>query len=625
MNGESPEDPPSVQTSTSPNAYEAGSNDAAGRVDSRAREATRQGRRYNSQQRRKNLPWWKRPSVIWLLPGHCLFTSLNGAGNQVSYEIMMKLACRDVLPQSFSGAHDVTPASYVDKLSRFAALDVQTPDANDPEWLEKCRESSPVQKRTTRFVTLNLMVGGVLSAVTSKFWARISDRRGRKPLLALAAVSDIINYSGQLFVALHPSLGFKTLLASTAVAYSIGGGTTAQAVTYAYASDCLPPGVSKASTFSLIDGCLSLGLILGPFISSLAIHYTHQILTSFYAMLGCRTAYLAILLLLIPESLDPDRLQTQRESETPSHSSRWRPGSVLRTTVRHLWAPVSILIPYRQLPSTFSALSEDCQPLLHDRGKPSTRVREWNLFWLASTFALVSVNPASHFLYGRFKFSWHVEQTGYWTSFNSLSKLVVLVLIIPFLSSRLRRPSPSPKSLSARLDEPLSSESCDLERIYVADPAKEITADSTFDIKLAFTSIFFGCIGYLIMSIPSDNPALFLVGTAVVQGSGGVVPAVQSLALSLTPQEDAGQVLAALSVLASLSVQILGPLIFGSVYILSIDWLPEMAFMLGAVWWAVAWIPARRVIMGVARGGPDATCALDSPIERFSEGRRNPL
>lgn len=62
------------------------------------------------------------------------------------------------------------------------------------------------------------------------------------------------------------------------------------------------------------------------------------------------------------------------------------------------------------------------------------------------------------------------------------------------------------------------------------------------------------------MSVPSSSPAPFLIGTAIIQGSGGVVPAVQSLALSITPVQDTGRVLTALSVLASLSVQIVGPL-----------------------------------------------------------------
>lgn len=43
-----------------------------------------------------------------------------------------------------------------------------------------------------------MMAGGVLNAMTSRHWASVSDLRGRKPILALAAVADIVNYSGQL-------------------------------------------------------------------------------------------------------------------------------------------------------------------------------------------------------------------------------------------------------------------------------------------------------------------------------------------------------------------------------------------------------------------------------------------
>lgn len=118
------------------------------------------------------------------------------------------------------------------------------------------------------------------------------------------------------------------------------------------------------------------------------------------------------------------------------------------------------------------------------------------------------------------------------------------------------------------------------------------------------------------MSVGSITP--FLIGTAVAQGSGGVVPAVQSLALTLTPPQDAGRALAALSVLASFSVQVLGPTyaagrlclpsplilayprvfphrFYGSIYIGSVDSLPELAFMVAVVWWALALLPAKMI------------------------------
>lgn len=150
-----------------------------------------------------------------LLPGHCLFTACSGAANIVSYEIITRLACRDVgLPS--------LPLLALEVRSEFTTtwrglVDAPNLASEDAEWLHRCHLSSDVHKLTTRFgsylpflrrgvsiylqillVTMNMCVAGILAAATSSYWGGVSDRKGRLPVLGMAALSDIVNSAGQL-------------------------------------------------------------------------------------------------------------------------------------------------------------------------------------------------------------------------------------------------------------------------------------------------------------------------------------------------------------------------------------------------------------------------------------------
>lgn len=171
--------------------------------------------------------------VIRLLPGHCLFNALNGWATTVSYEVIGWIACHEVgipptnptIMESTSVSSDAQSASPVDVATQLTTIDNLIPSAPhpathtstptqhntpfsvrgilrgsspDPAWLKQCRASPKVQRKTTGFVTLILIVGGTLSALTSGFWGGYSDVNGRKRVLAVAASSEIVANTGYL-------------------------------------------------------------------------------------------------------------------------------------------------------------------------------------------------------------------------------------------------------------------------------------------------------------------------------------------------------------------------------------------------------------------------------------------
>jgi len=108
-------------------------------------------------------------------------------------------------------------------------------------------------------------------------------------------------------------------------------------------------------------------------------------------------------------------------------------------------------------------------------------------------------------------------------------------------------------------------------------------------------------LGYLVMLLPSPSVRHFLLTSATVSIAAAAPPALQSLALSLAGPEDAAKVLACVSALATVSTATLGPSVFGTAYVASVEWWPEMIFVLAALWMAAAVVPLLFLRFGAAR------------------------
>lgn len=99
-----------------------------------------------------------------------------------------------------------------------------------------------------------------------------------------------------------------------------------------------------------------------------------------------------------------------------------------------------------------------------------------------------------------------------------------------------------------------------------------------FDLFLARISILVDIATYLIIATNGGSQVQFLIGSGLSSLGAGTTAALQSLALALTSPRDSGRLFASLSVLGSISSQVIGPIFFASIYIATVKTFPELMF-----------------------------------------------
>ncbi|GAA5911636.1 uncharacterized protein JCM6883_002428 [Sporobolomyces salmoneus] len=520
----------------------------------------------------------RKASSFWILPAVFVFSLFNGAGSTVEVEITSQLACR-VLSLRDPTLSPPT-STLVSIFTNFA------PSSSSADWAHRCRASSEVQKASAEMVTTVALVGGVLSSLTSAYWGKISDKYGRKPVLAVVSMGELLVSALFILVVAFPQLfGFKTLLAGAILGGIAGGQLTGMAVSSAYLGDCALDG-SKTQLLSQYWACFMLGIGIGPILGSILIReFTHGVLLIYCGQVLIRVIHLALVIPLMPESLVPSLRTHSRPSSllggNEDNSSALKRDPLL---VRLAKFPAELTKPFKVL-----------LPVARSNGSAmNRRKKDYRLALIAISYTLAMVVPgmmAVKILYARGKFDWGPEETGKWITFLAATRVVILVVVVPFIVKFLRKAPPQPLEPRPQIIED-RIETAQAALRWDAEAAKlKKAADTAFDLSTARWASVLTSIGYLVTAAPSSSSRNFLLGSAMTSPTALVLPSLQSLALAIAPPDDAGKVLACFSALATFTASTIGPWLFGVVYIFSIDLLPELVFVVGAVWTLFSLLP----------------------------------
>ncbi|KAL0946702.1 hypothetical protein HGRIS_012889 [Hohenbuehelia grisea] len=553
-------------------------------------------------------PWWKRPSPYWLLFMMLLSAPATGMTIAPRIEIYTLLACSVHKPEVFEIApiganlpyiipHKLDPLSNSNPTDSFLSsaswpndtVRVQAGHGYDDTY-KLCAKDPVVQAAVAQLSTALTTTLGVLSCLTTGWWGNFSDRWGRTRLMGIAVMGVLFTDIIIILVALFPRSipgGYWFLIIGSVVDGLVGGVTTASAAMHAYIADTTSPS-SRSRFLSLSLGILFIGIALGPTLGSLIIRLTQQALFVFYLAAGLHAFYAFICWFVLPESLSEKDMIEFRENSRKKELAESRErelevangaGLLTRTassTKRcfKFLAPLGIFIPFRD--------------------SSSLTGRNWNLTLIALGYGFTISIMASYpfkFQYAAATFGWTSETLGYFMSIVGAVRAVFLAIVLPIII-KIFKPKPElvpipPHEQTERAPLlPSNPSSSSISRSRSPNPRslRELHSPS-FDLGLARVSLLIDALSFVFMGHAPTGIAFTFFGVVGSMGTG-FTPAIQSVAVELfmaKGEKESGKLFGALSVVQSLSSQIIGPAVFGYTYVQTVKTYPRTIFYLSVV------------------------------------------
>lgn len=476
----------------------------------------------------EGLPWWKKPSIFWLLPAFLLFTLAFGGIVVPKLNLILTLICREYIADRSADDPNFTMLPVV--------FGGDNPQCRIPE----------VQSRVAQFTLYGNLISGILSAITSPKLGALSDRYGRKKLLLVTAAGMLTGEIITIFAAKYPeSFPFNWILVGYAVDGLCGSFIVGMVLAHSYATDCTPP-QKRNVAFGYFHGCLFTGIALGPIVAGYIIKGTNSVLSVFYVALGCHLLFIVFLIFFIPESLSKTRQAAAREKHR-LEVIRLGPAADWINQIRafNLLEPLKILYP---------------------TGEGSSSAVRRNLLLLASVDTIVFSIAMSAMtvivIYTNIQFGWGDFQSSKFVSIVNSSRVFCLIILLPIVNRLVRGPSGTSRQKNSGSDN--------------------------FDLSVIHLAIFFDTLGYLGFAL-SRSGTLFIVSGVVASVGGIGSPTLGSALTKHVPPDRTGQLLGATGLLHALA-RIIGPTIFNAIYSATVGKFRQTVFVCLAATFGLAFL-----------------------------------
>lgn len=434
----------------------------------------------------------------------------------------------------------------------------------------QCNIAEVQQNVATFMLVLNVIVG-VLSAYTTPKIGSLSDRFGRKKLLALTSFGGVLGELVTIFAARFPDvIHYRWLILGVIFDGLAGSFTAGSVLSHSYTSDCTPPS-KRGVTIGYIHACLFSGLAFGPLLAGYFVKWTGSLLSVFYVTLGCHLIFIACVIFILPESVSKRRQLLAREKHRADQVTRaqrtreWASQYLATAEGATSWLWSWLASPKYANAAASIRAANPLEPLkvLAPRGHANRRVKR-NLILLAAIDTVILGAAMSSgqvtLLYSEFIFHWGNFETSRFISLVSLVRVVVLLTLLPIINYIFRiRPAQKRRRESGAIAE----------RSAGADGL------DVWLLRLAIVSDVIGITGYVFVR----TEALFVL-SGVITAFGGVGSATIQAALSKhVPAETIGQLLGAIGLLHALS-RIVSPIVFNGLYAATVKTFPQAVFVL---------------------------------------------
>lgn len=374
------------------------------------------------------LPWYRRPHPAWLYPLILIFSMAGGILLAPRMEMYLSLICDDLglapAPGSSGRAH--IPS-------------------------QECRQSPMAQRQLSMLQLVLLLTNGIGSAFTSGFWSRLSDRKGRNAIMMVNVLGIFAMDVVVLIVSrntLHElPMGSYFLAIGTMIEGCLGGYSAVNAMSLCYISDVTRSG-TRARLFAVTTGVMFSGVAIGPSVGGHLTAATGDVVITLWisAMLH---AVIILVLPFFPESLNQVRRDeaTRAHKETQAnapHASAWErlyKAALAPFRSLRILMPERICDEYSQLPEDPDVPPSNVQlSLPHVFGSCTCDI---NMLLVSLAYFLESMTIAIvpvKIQYVQLVFNWSSEMLGLFMSYTALSRMLMLVAVLPLLIPLVHRP-----------------------------------------------------------------------------------------------------------------------------------------------------------------------------------------
>ncbi|XPT03195.1 hypothetical protein M3J09_012296 [Ascochyta lentis] len=480
----------------------------------------------------EGLPWWKRPSIYWLLPPFLLFTIAFGGIVVPKINLIMDLVCEEY----------------------YASLDGNGDPISGPmdPGADRCQNDA-VSSRSSLFLLYGSLCSGILAAITSPKLGALSDRFGRKTFMVVNTFGALFGEVLTILAAKFPeTVHVNWILVGYALEGLSGSFIVGMALAHSYASDCVAPqhrNVAFAYFHAALFGGIAVGPVVAGYIIQARMKYTSKIdavIFIFYLALAAHGLFIAFLMFCIPESLSKSRQEAAREKHS-EEMERLGPASDWINQLRHinLFRPLKILWP---------------------TGPGSSSAVRWNLLLLAATdtimFGVAMGAMGVVLVYTRRQFDWQSLESGRFVSIVNACRVVALLGVLPLLTRLVKGKNGAMKQRKSGTDR--------------------------FDLSIIRAAIFFDTLGYIGYAL-APNGGLFTL-SGVVTAAGGIgSPALGAALTKHVPNDKVGQLLGATGLLHAIA-RVVGPTIFNGIYSATVAGYRQTVFVVLASTFGLAFL-----------------------------------
>ena len=480
-----------------------------------------------------HLPWYKRPSIFWVLGPFFLMATAFGGVIAPKVNLIKDLVC----------ARYFSDMALRDPGFTMAPIDFSGGTSND-----QCRIPE-VQQQVTAFTLWCTLIAGILSAITSPKLGALSDRYGRKKILICTSIGTILGEIITICAATYPeTFPVDLLMLGYALDGLTGSFIVAMAVSNAYATDCTPP-ASRNIAFGYFHGALFTGIAIGPIVAGYIAKPPGKIVYVFYILTAVHLFFILFVALIVPESLSKSRQLAAREK----HKKIIEETGHVQYRHSNPLAPLKVLWP---------------------TGPGASPALRRNLFFLAAVdtivFGVAMGSMMIIIVYTNYMFGWETFESGRFMSIVNSSRVFCLVIVLPSLTRYVR------------------GKAADRERASGDGKKQKNKGCDAFDVNVIRASVFFDTVGYLGYMLSRRGEMMILSG--VVAAFGGIgSPTLQSSLTKHVPAEQTGQVLGASGLLHALA-RVVAPTIFSSIYYATVKQFPQTVFLCLAATFGLAFL-----------------------------------